>query len=159
MKRDYLSRRQALQRAGAIGLAGAMDRLTPSVRLGWLGRRGRPALSPKRRCDRPFFLVRPSFALETGPLRPKRSTEQCPAFDPPTGRSTSYFKRDKSAEGNIVDPLAWCALPPETDGVPGVNFASIKPGDTFRYRFQVKRYGTYWYRHSPGQEQAGVMRR
>ncbi|MEO8053211.1 MAG: multicopper oxidase domain-containing protein, partial [Acidobacteriota bacterium] len=48
-------------------------------------------------------------------------------------------------------------VPPEMDGVPGVSFAGIKPGETFVYKFRIKQYGTYWYHsHSPGQEQAGV---
>ena len=48
-------------------------------------------------------------------------------------------------------------LPPEMDGVPGVSFAGIPPGDTFTYRFPVKQSGTYWYHsHSGGQEQRGV---
>ncbi|MGI8543235.1 MAG: copper resistance system multicopper oxidase [Aridibacter sp.] len=48
-------------------------------------------------------------------------------------------------------------LPPAMDGVPGVSFAGIEPGETFVYKFRVKQSGTYWYHsHSPGQEQAGV---
>jgi CopA family copper-resistance protein len=48
-------------------------------------------------------------------------------------------------------------VPPEMDGVPGVSFAGIKPGETFTYRFPIKQYGTYWYHsHSAGQEQAGL---
>ena len=35
-------------------------------------------------------------------------------------------------------------LPPEMDGVPGVSFAGIAPGDTFTYRFPVNQSGTYW---------------
>ncbi len=47
-------------------------------------------------------------------------------------------------------------LPPEMDGVPGVSFAGVKPGETFTYRFPVKQAGTYWYHsHSGLQEQAG----
>jgi CopA family copper-resistance protein len=43
------------------------------------------------------------------------------------------------------------------DGVPGVSFPGIEPGTTFRYRFTVKQYGTYWFHsHSGGQEQAGA---
>ena len=43
------------------------------------------------------------------------------------------------------------------DGVPGVSFAGIAPGETFVYQFPIKQYGTYWYHsHSAGQEQAGV---
>lgn len=48
-------------------------------------------------------------------------------------------------------------VPMEMDGVPGVSFAGIKPGETFEYRFPVKQYGTYWYHsHSGGQELLGV---
>ena len=47
-------------------------------------------------------------------------------------------------------------LPPHMDGVPGVSFAGIKPGETFTYRFPVKQNGTYWYHsHSGMQEQLG----
>lgn len=48
-------------------------------------------------------------------------------------------------------------LPPEMDGVPGVSFAGIKPGETFEYRFPLKQSGTYWYHsHSGGQEFEGL---
>ncbi|KGE78411.1 copper resistance system multicopper oxidase [Halomonas salina] len=47
-------------------------------------------------------------------------------------------------------------LPPEMDGVPGVSFAGIAPGETFSYRFPVRQNGTYWYHsHSGLQEQLG----
>ncbi|MGD1716551.1 copper resistance system multicopper oxidase [Dapis sp. BLCC M172] len=47
-------------------------------------------------------------------------------------------------------------LPPEMDGVPGLSFAGIKPGETFTYRFAVNQSGTYWYHsHSGLQEQLG----
>ena len=47
-------------------------------------------------------------------------------------------------------------LPPEMDGVPGVSFPGVKPGETFTYRFPLKQAGTYWYHsHSGFQEQAG----
>lgn len=43
------------------------------------------------------------------------------------------------------------------DGVPGLSFPGIKPGETFTYRFHVHQSGTYWYHsHSGGQEQAGL---
>jgi len=47
-------------------------------------------------------------------------------------------------------------LPFEMDGVPGVSFPGIAPGETFTYRFTLKQAGTYWYHsHSGMQEQAG----
>lgn len=48
-------------------------------------------------------------------------------------------------------------LPAEMDGVPGVSFKGIEPGETFVYRFPLKQYGTYWYHsHSGMQEQLGL---
>ena len=43
------------------------------------------------------------------------------------------------------------------DGVPGLSFAGIPPGETYVYRFPVHQSGTYWYHsHSGFQEQTGV---
>jgi CopA family copper-resistance protein len=48
-------------------------------------------------------------------------------------------------------------LPASMDGVPGLTFPGIKPGETFTYRFPVKQGGTYWYHsHSGMQEQTGL---
>ncbi|MDQ8031021.1 MAG: copper resistance system multicopper oxidase [Bordetella sp.] len=48
-------------------------------------------------------------------------------------------------------------LPHEMDGVPGLTFDGIAPGETFTYRFTVKQTGTFWYHsHSGFQEQTGV---
>jgi CopA family copper-resistance protein len=48
-------------------------------------------------------------------------------------------------------------LPSEMDGVPGLSFAGIRPGETFTYRFALKQAGTYWYHsHSNMQEQTGL---
>ena len=48
-------------------------------------------------------------------------------------------------------------LPYTQDGVPGISFPGIKPGETFTYRFKINQAGTYWYHsHSGLQEQAGV---
>ncbi|MFQ5487742.1 MAG: copper resistance system multicopper oxidase [Gammaproteobacteria bacterium] len=48
-------------------------------------------------------------------------------------------------------------LPFQMDGVPGVSFPGIAPGETFSYRFKVQQSGTYWYHsHSGFQEQTGI---
>ncbi|WP_440998552.1 copper resistance system multicopper oxidase [Fodinibius sp. SL11] len=47
-------------------------------------------------------------------------------------------------------------LPFQMDGVPGVSFDGIAPGETFEYRYPVRQSGTYWYHsHSGLQEQLG----
>jgi CopA family copper-resistance protein len=48
-------------------------------------------------------------------------------------------------------------LPYQMDGVPGISFKGIAPGETFTYRFKVRQSGTYWYHsHSGMQEQTGL---
>ncbi len=48
-------------------------------------------------------------------------------------------------------------LPFEMDGVPGVSFNGIAPGETFVYRFTLRQSGTYWYHsHSGFQEMTGM---
>lgn len=48
-------------------------------------------------------------------------------------------------------------LPNNMDGVPGLTFKGIAPGETFTYRFPIIQSGTYWYHsHSGMQEQTGL---
>jgi CopA family copper-resistance protein len=48
-------------------------------------------------------------------------------------------------------------LPANMDGVPGLSFHGIRPGETYVYRFNVRQAGTYWYHsHSGFQEQQGL---
>ncbi len=48
-------------------------------------------------------------------------------------------------------------LPANMDGVPGLSFNGIRPGETHTYRFTVRQGGTYWYHsHSGFQEQRGM---
>ena len=60
---------------------------------------------------------------------------------------------------NVSTSIHWhgLILPYRMDGVPGVSFAGIAPGETFTYRFKVQQAGTYWYHsHSGFQEQTGM---
>ncbi|MGH8241114.1 MAG: multicopper oxidase domain-containing protein, partial [Steroidobacteraceae bacterium] len=48
-------------------------------------------------------------------------------------------------------------VPADMDGVPGLSFDGIGPGETYVYRFKVNQSGTYWYHaHSRFQEQTGL---
>lgn len=48
-------------------------------------------------------------------------------------------------------------LPFEQDGVPGISFPGIKPGETFTYQFPIVQAGTYWFHsHSGFQEPNGA---
>lgn len=49
-------------------------------------------------------------------------------------------------------------VPNSEDGVPGVTFPGIQPGETFTYRFKLRQSGTYWYHsHAALQEAAGYF--
>jgi CopA family copper-resistance protein len=59
---------------------------------------------------------------------------------------------------DVDSSIHWHGLlvPFQMDGVPGVTFPGIKPGETFKYEFAVPQSGTYWYHsHSGLQEQVG----
>lgn len=59
----------------------------------------------------------------------------------------------------VTSSIHWhgILLPAGMDGVPGLSFEGIAPGQTFVYRFPVKQSGTYWYHsHSRFQEQTGL---
>ncbi|BAV63595.1 copper-binding protein [Sphingobium cloacae] len=45
-------------------------------------------------------------------------------------------------------------LPFQMDGVPGVSFPGIRPGETFTYEFPVRQAGTYWYHSHSGMQEA-----
>lgn len=67
-------------------------------------------------------------------------------------RVTNHLAEDTSIHWHGI------ILPPNMDGVPGVSFNGIKPGETFTYRFPLVQNGTYWYHsHSGLQEQLGLF--
>jgi len=70
--------------------------------------------------------------------------------DEVTLRVTNHLHEDTS--------IHWHGLlvPFQFDGVPGVSFPGIRPGETFTYKFPLRQSGTYWYHsHSGLQEQSG----
>ena len=68
-----------------------------------------------------------------------------------TLRVTNHLAHDSSIHWHGL------ILPADMDGVPGISFSGIKPGETFTYRFDVQQSGTYWYHsHSEFQEQTGL---
>ena len=70
-------------------------------------------------------------------------------------------QRVRIAVTNTLDEdtsIHWHGLlvPSPMDGVPGVSFPGIRPGETFVYEFPIIQSGTYWYHsHSSLQEAEG----
>ena len=68
-----------------------------------------------------------------------------------TLRVTNHLAHDSSIHWHGI------ILPTDMDGVPGLSFDGIKPGETYEYQFDVNQSGTYWYHsHSGFQEQTGM---
>lgn len=74
------------------------------------------------------------------------------------------LKEGQNVRLNVTNHLSedtsihWHGLlvPFHMDGVPGISFPGIRPGQTFSYEFPIKQSGTYWYHsHSGLQEQQG----
>ncbi|WP_428819264.1 copper resistance system multicopper oxidase [Microbulbifer sp. MCCC 1A16149] len=74
------------------------------------------------------------------------------------------WKEGETVTLNVTNHLAhdtsihWhgIILPTGMDGVPGLSFNGIRPGETFTYQFELNQSGTYWYHsHSDFQEQQG----
>ncbi len=61
---------------------------------------------------------------------------------------TNTLKEDSSIHWHGV------LVPFQMDGVPGVSFPGIKPGQTYNYDFDVKQSGTYWYHSHSGMQEA-----
>jgi CopA family copper-resistance protein len=71
--------------------------------------------------------------------------------DTVTVRVSNALREDASIHWHGI------VLPANMDGVPGLSFDGIAPGETYVYRFRVRQSGTYWYHsHSGFQEQRGV---
>lgn len=149
---DRRSRRAFLQRALALGIAGAVP-----VRRAWTLPRGRV----------PQVLTGTDFSLEIA----EQSVHVLGGDVPATAiNGTIPGPELRLREGDTVTlrvtnrlrvptSIHWHGLlvPAEMDGVPGLSFSGIAPGATYVYRFPVRQYGTYWYHaHTRFQEQTGT---
>jgi CopA family copper-resistance protein len=157
MKDDKITRRDLLKGIGSLGLLAAFERLVPAYArtsvTNFAGEIPRRAGAPIDLfiADQKINLDGRAGAAMTingslpGPVLRLKEGEEAVI------RVTNRLKETSS--------IHWHGLlvPPEMDGVPGVSFAGIKPGETFEYRFPVRQYGTYWaHSHSGGQELLGV---
>jgi CopA family copper-resistance protein len=107
------------------------------------------------------------FALEIGPVpmnitgRPVTGTGVNGSVPAPILRWREGDTVTLAVTNRLAAPssIHWHGIraPSPMDGVPGLSFAGIPPGETYVYRFPVRQNGTYWYHsHSGFQEQTGV---
>ncbi|MDX1497101.1 MAG: copper resistance system multicopper oxidase [Salinisphaeraceae bacterium] len=147
------SRRQFIQGLGALGLAGLAGNL-------WIPAWARGAAQPQILRGTEFdlnigetavnFTGTPRFAPTINGSIPG-PTIRWREGDTVTLRVTNRLMHDTSIHWHGI------LLPANMDGVPGLSFKGIAPGETFTYQFKVKQSGTYWYHsHSMFQEQTGL---
>ncbi len=160
LDRRPLSRRTMLQSLGAVGLIAGADRLLPDWARSGAVAGPRPALVPRTingesvheldvattrlRIDGRATTATTINGTVPGPLIRLREGSEAVL------RVRNHLEQDTS--------IHWHGLlvPSGMDGVPGLSFPGIAPGEMFEYRFAVGQAGTYWYHsHSGLQEQLG----
>jgi len=128
------------------------------------------ALEPR---NRPQVLSGKQFALDigetpmnfTGATRPAITVNgslPAPILRWREGDTVTIDVANRLPEGSIhghETSIHWhgILLPANMDGVPGLSSDGIHRGATYRYRFDARTAGTYWYHsHSAFQEQSGL---
>lgn len=158
MKDHMINRRDLLKGVGSLGLLAAFERLVPAyARTNETASIGQIS---RRKSGEPIDLFiadqKINFDGRTGNAMTVNGSLPGPVLRLKEGEEAVIRVTNRLKETSSIH---WHGLlvPPEMDGVPGVSFAGIKPGETFVYKFPVKQYGTYWFHsHSGGQELLGV---
>ena len=143
-------RRQLLRGVSAIGGGVALGTLLP----GW-ARSATPTLPT---------LTGPNIDLRIGhsELKVDGRTGHVVTINGTVPGPLLRFKEGQTVRLSVTNDLHedtsihWHGLlvPFQMDGVPGVTFPGIKPGQTFVYEFPVKQSGTYWYHSHSGLQEA-----
>src|SRR5437867_6256983 len=151
-----LDRRELLRRASAVGGAATLSTLLPGWARGAGGGLAQPlpALTGtdiNLTIDRAMWPIdgRPGHAVAINGTLPG------PLIRLKEGQNVRLSVTNRLDEETSIH---WHGIlvPFKFDGVPGVSFPGIKPGETFVYEFPIRQSGTYWYHsHSGLQEQMG----
>jgi CopA family copper-resistance protein len=151
-----ITRRELLKGGASLVFLTALEGLAPGFT--WAEELNK--LPPGHRTPEPIDLViaeqKITFDGRSGTAMTINGTLPGPVIRLREGEEAVIRVTNKLRE---ISSIHWHGLivPMDMDGVPGVSFAGIKPGETFTYRFPVKQSGTYWYHsHSGGQELLGV---
>lgn len=153
-----LSRRRFVQ---GLAAGGILAGLSPIIRPAWAMPMPATAvgLAPQLRGTEFDLTIAQSAANFTG--SPRMATTINGSIPGPTMRWREGDTVTMRVTNRLSEPTSihWhgMILPYQMDGVPGISFPGIAPGETFTYRFKVQQSGSYWYHsHSGFQEQSGV---
>jgi CopA family copper-resistance protein len=156
---ELISRRAVVAAAGGLGVSAILAPAAPAYARAD-ATQGALAPVPGASGERVLDLEVDHFRLMVG-NRPGRAMAINRTVPGPLLR----FREGEEAVLRVTNRLEEIAsihwhgiiLPPAMDGVPGVSFGGIRPGETFTYRFPLRQSGTYWcHSHSGGQELLGV---
>lgn len=150
------SRRRFIQGLAKGGVAAGLGLLRPGK--GWA------LTSP----DQPVVRAASQFALDIGemPVNYTGAVRRATVINGSLPGPLLRWQEGASVTLRVTNRLRvptsihWhgIVLPFQMDGVPGIAFDGIAPGETFVYQFPVRQAGTYWYHsHSGFQEQTGVF--
>jgi CopA family copper-resistance protein len=148
------NRRRFIEGAGAAGAAAALPALLPA----W-AQSGAAGLSPAALSGEEIALTiaRSHLAVDgrRGHVISVNGATPAPLIRLREGQRVRLVVTNRLDEDTSIH---WhgVLVPHQFDGVPGVSFPGIGPGETFVYEFPVVQSGTYWYHsHSGLQEQEG----
>lgn len=146
-----LSRRRFVEGVASVGLLASV---------GWPLRRALAATGPATLTGNNFDLT-----IGTMPFNVTGRTRTATVVNNSVPAPILRFREGETVTINVKNTLRestsihWhgLRLPNNMDGVPGLTFKGIMPGETFSYRFPIIQSGTYWYHsHSGMQEQTGL---
>src|SRR2546427_4535152 len=142
-----MRRRVSLQGAGALGLLGGLGRFAPPYAH---ADATSAALLGRPVTDAPGESVF-DLTIDHGPLPVNGRVGKAVAGNGTVPGPLLRLREGDNAVLRVTNRLQeitsihWhgVLVPPDMDGVPGVSFGGIKPGETFTYRFPVRQSGTY----------------
>lgn len=151
---DLLARRTFLQTISLLGAHTALSRLAPAwafQRAGQLTQLSGPDVDLIVRKQRIEIAGGWGTAITVNESLP------APLLRFREGEEVTIRVRNDIEDASASIHWHGILVPWNMDGVPGVSFDGIQPGQTFTYRFKLRQSGTYWYHsHSGFQEQSGL---
>jgi FtsP/CotA-like multicopper oxidase with cupredoxin domain len=144
-----------VQGIAAAGIVGAVPRFLASAFAVQGALAGEPTILTGTHFDLTIEQLTTTITGKPAPVIAINGTHPGPTLRWRQGDDVTIAVTNKLAQSSSVH---WhgirCAS--EMDGVPGLSFPGIAPGETFHYRIPVCQSGTYWYHsHSDFQEQLG----
>jgi CopA family copper-resistance protein len=155
--RQDITRRDFIKAAGAGLFLAGLHLTLPLPTWALTANSGIGKLTPQRRYD---------FTIGYSPIQIDGQEGSATAINETVPGPLVHLREGDDVVLNVTNELMdtehssihWHGIlvPFSMDGVPGVNFNGIRPGETYEYRYRVKQAGTYWYHsHSRFQEQTG----